>query len=60
VLRPSLRHAIPLIEILALQTASRLHPLQITEASDIDKDGRIGLAEAVYALQVAAEMRLLD
>jgi hypothetical protein len=47
--------------ILALQVISDLHPVptvSINKEADVDGDGRIGMAEAIYILKKVAGMRL--
>jgi len=43
--------------ILALQVAAGQRPAGLNAVVDVDGNGRIGMAEAVYVLQTAAELR---
>jgi hypothetical protein len=44
--------------ILAMQVVSRITPAQIVhKAADVDGDGKIGLAEAIFILQKVADIR---
>ncbi|MGE0085465.1 MAG: C1 family peptidase [Desulfococcaceae bacterium] len=43
--------------IMSLQVSAGLAPAGVTTAGDVNADGKIGLAEAVYGLQVVAKIR---